>query len=160
MLNSRLSNFKRFNWNNYFVKNWYIVIISVLIGAFSHLFWDKFVHENGYLPEIFNLFGKNADFVDIEITEYKTLHQLSSVFGAIIVLYAIFQLPVTDKIRRPFYFKYWIYIALIILAVLATRLTIGIKNNDYYREIMVTLISGLLIAILLVSLFLRKDYYK
>jgi hypothetical protein len=158
VLNCRLSNFKRFNWNKYFRKNWHIIIISILIGAFSHLFWDKFVHENGYVPKLFNFFGKEADMYDIEMTEYKTLHVLSSVFGGIIVLFAIFQLPVSDRIRRPLYFKYWVYIAVIMAAVMALRIYTGLRLVDY-REVMINAISSLLIGILLTSLFLRRDYY-
>jgi Domain of unknown function (DUF4184) len=157
-LSSRLANFKRFNWIKYFFKNWHIVIISILIGAFSHLFWDKFVHENGYLPKLFNFFGKNGDMYDIEMTEYKTLHELSSAIGGIIVLYAIFQLPVTDRIKRPFYFKYWIYIAIIMAAVMALRFYTGLRLIDY-REVIISAISSLLIGILTTSLFLRRDYY-
>jgi Domain of unknown function (DUF4184) len=159
ILNSRLSNFKRFNWNAYFRKNWYIVIISLLVGAFSHLFWDRFVHENGYLPHIFNYFGKTADFVDIEITEYKTLHQLSSFAGGLIVLYALFQLPVTDRVRRPFYFKYWIYVLLIMTGILVLRFYNGFITTDYYREFTISLISAFFIALIAISLFLRKEYY-
>jgi hypothetical protein len=94
----------------------------------------------------------------MELTEYKTLHQLSSGIGALIVLYAIFQLPVTDRVRRPFYFRYWIYIALIMTAILVTRFYTGLRIVDY-REVIVTAISSLLIAIVVVSLFLRREYY-
>jgi hypothetical protein len=158
VLNSRLSNYKRFNWNQYFLKHWYLVIICIFIGAFSHLVWDQFVHENGYLPRLFNFFDKSIAAYDMELTEYKTLHQLSSGIGALIVLYAIFQLPVTDRVRRPFYFRYWIYIALIMTAILVTRFYTGLRIVDY-REVIVTAISSLLIAIVVVSLFLRREYY-
>ncbi len=52
ILHRRLSNFKRFNWNKYFRKNWHIVIISILVGAATHLLWDKFTHENGYVLKV------------------------------------------------------------------------------------------------------------
>jgi Domain of unknown function (DUF4184) len=158
ILNCRLSNFKRFNWNKYFTKNWHIVIISILIGAFSHLLWDKFVHENGYFPKLFNFFDKNLPLNDIEITEYKLLHQLSSVIGGIIVLYSIFLLPVTDRVKRPFYFKYWIYIALIIIAIMTTRFYTGLDFEDQ-RQVVINLISSFMIALLAVSLFQRREYY-
>ncbi len=158
VLNSRLSNFKRFNWNKYFLKKWHLVIISILIGAFSHLFWDQFVHENGYLPRLFNFFGKNANGYDIEITEYRTLHQLSSIIGGLIILYAIFQLPVTDRVKRPFYLKYWVYIALIMATIMALRFYTGLRLVDY-REVIISTISSFLIGLTVTSLFLRRYYY-
>lgn len=158
ILNCRLSNFKRFNWNKYFAKNWHIVIVSILIGAFTHLLWDKFVHENGYLPKLFNFFDKNVPLKDIELTEYKTLHQLSSIIGGIIVVYAIFLLPVTDRVRRPFYFKYWIYIALIMAAVMTIRFYTGLGIEDH-RQVVINLISSFMISLLAISIFQRREYY-
>ncbi len=54
-LQVRLADYKNLDWNNYFRKNWLIVIISILIGTFSHLLWDSFTHETVFL-------SKNAPF--------------------------------------------------------------------------------------------------
>ena len=50
-LRLRVSTFKQFDWNKYFQKNWLIVIISILIGPFSLIFWDGFTHQHAYFVE-------------------------------------------------------------------------------------------------------------
>ncbi len=47
-IKSKLIRFMQFNWNQYFIKNYFAVIISILIGAVSHIFWDSFTHFEGY----------------------------------------------------------------------------------------------------------------
>lgn len=50
---SRFFAFKAFDWNAYFIKNWWVVCISILIGTLSHLFWDSFTHHGGYFVNEF-----------------------------------------------------------------------------------------------------------
>ena len=158
-LHCRLSPYKRFKWNKYFLKYWYLVIPCIVFGAFTHLVWDKFVHENGYIPTLFNFFNKGATLGDIDIPEYKTLHFINSLVGGIIVIYAIMQLPVVDKIRRPFFYSYWICIAVIMLIVLAIRYYTGLDMSDD-REVVINLISGCLMGIIFMSIFNRRSYYR
>jgi hypothetical protein len=52
-LNNRLSGFIDFDWSSYFKVNFFIVIISCITGAFSHIFWDSFTHKTGYFVSSF-----------------------------------------------------------------------------------------------------------
>lgn len=38
-IQSRILVYAEFNWNNYFKRNWVVIIVSTLIGITSHLFW-------------------------------------------------------------------------------------------------------------------------
>lgn len=53
-LNQRFIKTEKFNWNKYFIKNWKIVILSIIIGTISHLFWDSFTHESGFFVKHFS----------------------------------------------------------------------------------------------------------
>ncbi len=159
VLHSRLSNFKRFSWNKYFQKNWLIVIISMLIGTFSHLVWDHFTHERGYVLQLYNFFNQDINDTVLPVPEYTTLQVISSIAGVLIVMVAILQLPVTDKIKRPFYFNYWIYAGIIMAVIMALRLYTGLRIRDTYNLI-INLISSLFIALIIISIFLRRQYYR
>ena len=50
-LKERFLIFDRFHWNQYFKKNYLVVVISILIGAASHVLWDGFTHHGGYFVE-------------------------------------------------------------------------------------------------------------
>lgn len=43
-LQNRLVSLKHLKWKHYFKENYLYVIISILIGAISHIFWDAFSH--------------------------------------------------------------------------------------------------------------------
>src|SRR5687768_5125244 len=46
---SRLTIYNAFDWRAYFKRHYVIVIISALIGSFSHIAWDSFTHEDGFV---------------------------------------------------------------------------------------------------------------
>src|SRR6476469_6066893 len=50
-LNIRFSSFANFNWNKYFRSNVIVVLISLIVGSASHLFWDSFTHAHEYFFE-------------------------------------------------------------------------------------------------------------
>ena len=157
-LNSRLSNFKRFSWNSYFKKNWLTIVLCLLVGAFSHLVWDHFTHERGYVLKLNNFLDKDVTDISLPVPKYSTFQKLSSVLGLSFVIYALFQMPVTDKIKRPFYYRYWINTGIIVLTIMGIRFISGLKFYNSY-EVLVNLISGIIIALTVTSLYLRNQYY-
>ena len=51
ILKSRFLAFRQFDWNDHFKRKWFVVAISILIGAASHIFWDSFTHDHGYFVQ-------------------------------------------------------------------------------------------------------------
>jgi hypothetical protein len=158
-LNSRLSNFKRFSWNRFFRNKWATVLICILAGAFSHLLWDHFTHERGYVLQLKNFLDQDVTEITLPVPKYSTIQMLSSVIGLAVVIYALFQLPVTDKIRRPLFFRYWLSISILMVLILSLRYFVGSKNINLY-EILINLISSLLISMIIISLLIRNQYYR
>ncbi|HBX61965.1 MAG TPA: DUF4184 domain-containing protein, partial [Flavobacteriaceae bacterium] len=46
-LKERFVQFLTFDWIDYFNKHWLIVVISIIIGAYSHLFFGCFYSRMG-----------------------------------------------------------------------------------------------------------------
>ena len=40
-LYNRLAPYKAFNWSKYFAKHFMVVILSAIVGVFSHIIWDS-----------------------------------------------------------------------------------------------------------------------
>lgn len=64
----RFARFKDFHWGNYCKEKWFLVIISILIGAFSHILWDSFTHKTGFFVQQFSflqesIFESNNSFI-------------------------------------------------------------------------------------------------
>ncbi len=145
----RLVVLKNINWIDYLKFNFGYVIISILIGAFSHIFWDGFTHESGY-------FAEKIPFLQNEIMEipfYKILQHLSSLIGMIFILIYIYKLPHKNKqITRSIY-KYWILVSIFILLFMLLRFSFGLKQIG---NIIVSLISTTILAITFTSLIFRN----
>lgn len=159
ILRSRLMGFTGFNWSVYFRRHWWLVILSILLGTFSHLVWDHFVHERGYALQ-FNSFLQEhiTDEPAFPVPQYNTVQLLSSLIGGVIILYALYQLPVTTPESKPFNFRFWTIIGFIMLVVMIIRLLTGLHYRNYYN-VVINSISSLFIALIIVSFYLRKKYY-
>ncbi len=146
----RLNDFTDFDWKKHFLKNWIVVLISLLIGIASHLFWDSFTHSNGYFVLHFPSLATEITIVDFPIPIYHMLQHGSSLIGAMIILYAIKLLPENKNVVPKPKMGYWIFSFMIMLLV------IGIGKffaQDYlmYGQLFITGISGGMIGLIVMS---------
>ena len=100
-LKSKFLNFSQFNWNEYFKRNWFVVIISILIGAASHIFWDSFTHDDGYFVKTIPRLSEAVKLFAVEIPILKILQHSSTLVGAFVIAFAIYKLPIykTEKVN-------------------------------------------------------------
>jgi hypothetical protein len=149
-LRIRLSVYIEFNWNNYFIKNPIQIIISLLIGSFSHILWDSFTHINGYFVEKISFLKYSIVINNISIPVYKILQHFSSIIGCLVIFLLIIKLPkfnVSNKIN----IWYWISICFIISIIFIIKIINGL-NYKLYGNIIVIFISSILVAIILVPI--------
>lgn len=154
-LKSRLSTFKQFKWNEYFEKNYIVVIISILIGTASHLFWDSFTHHHGFFVETIPALENTVGIFNLQIPYWKILQHLSSLVGGIIIAFAIFQLPKNKNIIRQSNLKYWSILIGLILAVIGLRFLNGL-DYKLYGHVIVTAISASLISLVMTPIIIKK----
>jgi hypothetical protein len=63
---------------------WALVIVSLIVGAFTHLFWDNFTHEHGWFVEALPFLQKNLlTFRHHSFQIYEGLQYASTVAGLI-----------------------------------------------------------------------------
>lgn len=155
-LKSRFLAFNDFNWNNYFKKNWFVVIVSIIIGTLSHIFWDSFTHDSGYFVQTIPSLKTSIDFLGIRLPIFKILQHGSTIIGALIIAYAIFKLPASKKIISRLNLKYWVLWIVLTLTIISLRLFSGL---DYrlYGQLIVTGISAGLISIILTSWLTKRN---
>jgi hypothetical protein len=147
-LKSRFLTFKQFNWNLQFKKNWFVVSISILIGAASHIFWDSFTHDNGYfiqkIPELQN----SVVFLDKQIPVLKILQHASTLIGALIITFTIYKMPTNEIETENINLKYWTILAFITFTIISIRLLSGLDFKQY-GNVIVTVISAGMISLIL-----------
>lgn len=68
-----------------------VVLFSILLGAFTHVFWDSFTHENTFITGTFSLFNITLFSVAGHgVIVSKVLQYFSSIVGtALVMLYTL-----------------------------------------------------------------------
>ena len=155
ILKSRLIKFNQFSWNNYFKSNWIVVIISVLIGVFLHLFWDSFTHENGYFVQIIPALTNTVNLFGTQIPILKILQHSSTLTGGFIIVVVLFKLTPNKIIFKKVNTKYWLVVTTITLIITFIRLLSGL-DFKLYGHVIVTMISALLISLTLTPILIRQ----
>lgn len=154
-LKSRFQVFRQFEWNRYFKSNWIIVIISVFIGAASHLFWDSFTHPDGYFVSRLPFLTQTIEFWGKQIPMLKILQHGSTILGGLFIAYIIYKLPKEYVSDQTISLKYWGIVCALVLIIIIARLCSGLDIRQY-GNLIVTGIAAGLIAVILTPLFIRK----
>jgi hypothetical protein len=155
VLKSRFTTFKQFDWNKHFKQNWLVVIISILIGAASHIFWDSFTHDNGYFIQTIPTLQKSVDFSGRQIPILKILQHSSTLLGGLVIAFAIYKLPKKKSENENINLKYWVILTGLTLTITSIRLLSGLDLIQY-GNVLVTAISAAMIS-LIVTPWLIKN---
>lgn len=143
----RFARFAGFDWNGYFARNKLVVVISFLIGIFSHILWDSFTHVSGFFAGHIPLLQSAV----MDIPVYKLLQHASTLLGFIFILLYIHKLTTLEhrKHHRPDirYWAVWANMALFILGVWYV-----LQPAFYVGHFIAAAISAVLLSLILVSL--------
>ena len=151
----RLEIFKACNWNDYFRHCYLIVIISVLVGAASHLLWDSFTHMNGYSVQIFSFLRETIKIAGHDIQFYKLLQHFSTLIGGLYIAFTFYKLPTNETSKQKTNLRYWFTSFAIVVLIVFIRLAFTTEKN-IIGQLLVTTISAILIALMILPTFTRK----
>ncbi|MEN2400440.1 DUF4184 family protein [Flavobacterium sp. MC2016-06] len=157
-LRERIQIFNEFNWNSYFKNNTVVVLISILIGISSHLFWDSFTHEHGYFINRIALLKETVTFINQKIPVFKIAQHLSTFIGGIIIVIALFKLPTNKTSNFPSNKKYWLVLTLMTFTIVSLRILCGL-NYNLYGHLIVTFISAILISLILTPVLIKSTTF-
>ncbi|MDT0687370.1 DUF4184 family protein [Autumnicola psychrophila] len=154
-IQSRLSTFKKLNWSRHFKTKRLVVVISILIGAASHILWDGLAHDNGYsaqtflkLPKIINVFGNQISF-------FKIFERSSTVLGIFLIAYTVYKLPTEKNKKIKIDLKYWGLLIGLTLVIILLKFLSGLEI-DQYKNVIVSIISAILLSLTLTPIILNQ----
>jgi hypothetical protein len=157
-MNRRLRRYSTFDWLPYFKMNWFIVILSILFGAASHIFWDAFTHNSGYFATHIQVLRTPVFFFGKDYPIYHMLQHISTGIGLIIVITVLMKLEKeeeSDPVQR-----YW-WITLIAFSILIFSVRIAYYNLEVkIGHVVVMAIAAVLFSLILSSLLVRRRYYS
>ena len=156
-LKSRFTTLKEFDWSSYFKLKWFVVTISILIGAASHIFWDGFTHENGYFVQSIPALQNSLDVWGREIQIFKILQHSSTILGILAIAFAIYKLPKNKTGNEKINLKYWAISAGLTLTIVLIKLIDGLEIRQF-GNVIITFISAGLISLSITPLLTKaKD---
>lgn len=156
ILKSRFSTFKQFEWNIYFKRNWFVVTISILIGAASHIFWDSFTHDHGYFVQAIPALRNSVELFGVQIPILKLLQHASTLIGGLVIAFAIYKLPTHKADNEMINLNYWAIVVGLALAIVAVRILSGLEIKQY-GNLLVTAISAALLSITIAPWFTKAN---
>lgn len=129
---------------------WFWLIVSCLIGIFSHLFWDSFTHKFGLFPNLLGFLHSKQHFLGFYTYTFVYLQFISSILGGLYIIYYVYQLPKHQSHQSANYYLFWI------TTILFTLLIIFIRNSQTIQQLIATGISASMISLFLSALLFRR----
>lgn len=147
-------------WGINSIKEFMTFSYSAVIGMASHVFWDSFTHKTGFFVKRVSLLRASIHISNHKIPVYKFLQHGSTLISIIIILTYLYKIRTIGKIIIPKIswkdkITYYFLILLIGILVVLYRMfcTLGGFRLNYFGVYIVSFISGLIIGIVLVSIF-------
>jgi len=157
-LKDRFSVYKKFDWSKYFLKNWAIVLVSLIIGALSHIVWDGVTHNTMFYVTQADL-STIMKIGTINLAGYKFLQLVSTIAGGLAVIISIFALRRIHQPKTKINYWYWINVAFITVFVFFVRFArfgFHFYYFKYHRAIGVCLIASIMVALIVTPLLLYQ----
>nr|WP_315170888.1 DUF4184 family protein [uncultured Flavobacterium sp.] len=148
---SRLDDLKKRDWMDYLRNNFIIVVLSIVIGAISHILWDGFTHQTGYFVTEFPFLLSKIYAIPL----YKILQHLSSCIGMATLFFYLYKMPSSNIIHDRVKKRYWVFVLFCISLIMAIRFCIGLSFVQY-GNVIVSLISSTIIGIAISSFWFKK----
>lgn len=160
-LHRRLAWLLPFDWIAYFRQYYGGVLLSIIVGAALHLFWDSFTHQNSllvrWLPGLNRIVWLGGS--GVPLLEVLTL--LSTVAGGLVIIWAIWQMPARRAGPPPTaaaLWHYWGMAALVALALLV-EWVLATKPDLLNVNVGIAAISTTLVGVLVASVYTRYRYH-
>ncbi len=155
-LKRRLSRYMDFKWAPYFKNHFFTVIICLLAGIASHLFWDAFTHPHGDFVKMIPFLRESATLFGYHIPNDRILQYISTVVGGVIVFYAVMKIPRAADYapsHHPVY--YWFFVIGTGIVAANIRILLGLHYWEYVT-VATSAASGFIAGAIIVPLFLGR----
>lgn len=149
---ARLQRYTTFDWNKKFTRSWFVIIISILIGISSHLFWDSFTHEHGFFVEHLKLLRSAVGPVAV----YNILQHASTLVGFTIITWSIMRLqPENIHKKGKQMIAFWSGIFTIASTITILKILL-IKDEGTIGNLVATVTASFLLALIVMTYYFKK----
>jgi hypothetical protein len=104
------------------LSTWLVILFSLLLGAWTHIFWDAFTHDDGWFVERMSFLQKSAFQTGSSTTHvYLLLQEVSTIVGFLIIatVYCRWLLRQGPSGTPSFMSEFWRYLFWGVIAVIS-----------------------------------------
>lgn len=148
----RLGRYASTNWLNYLVDHYVVVIFSILIGAASHIYWDAFTHETGFMVKQFPILQTEMTLGSFQIPMFKIFQHLSSVIGMLCIGLTLYYTPKFRTNQNAIASSFWSYSILLTVFFVGAKILYGMDFTQPANLIIHGISFGIL-SVLLVAIY-------
>ncbi len=153
----RFSPYMNFNWWQYFKQHFWVVMICLLVGISSHLFWDSFTHPDGYFVREIPVLRQSTYIMGNRMLYARVVQTISTIVGAAVILFAIMQMPASNKSVAPNSpIDYWLIIIGAGVAVSCIRVA-SYTYGLWVEATAIPFLSGIIAGSIIAPLFIPKN---
>jgi hypothetical protein len=155
IIKTRVQKFQTFDWNEYFLKYWATILISIVIGIYSHLIWDRFTHISEVFLSSITWGNKDDIFTKHPWLRYRLIQSFYSILGLTAEACFIWRMPASSNlIYKANTANYW-WVVFGLSSI--TYLLFNLQELLTIEEVLTTAIAAVCIGLVLTSLFFRKN---
>jgi hypothetical protein len=154
-LNRRFAKYNNVTDDKLSISGLAIIMVSVAIGALSHIFWDAFTHPAGYFVTAIPVLSTTVNLAGYHLYLYKVLQHGSTFLGITFIVITIWFLPKSNISQSSNLKLYWFIVLLIMAFTIGIRLLTGIGLREY-GNLIVTAMAGGILGILFASLIVDR----
>lgn len=151
----RVSRFDGLDWSLYFRQHYGGVLLSIIIGAAGHIFWDSFTHPNYLMMRLLPGMATLVSLGNRQVSLYEVSELVNSVLGGLITAWAIWRLPEQPVIRKPAPTALWSYWGLAALVAGGLLIQCALMGNTRWLNIGITTISASMIGVVVTSAYFQ-----
>ncbi|TXK46808.1 DUF4184 family protein [Pontibacter qinzhouensis] len=150
ILRSRLSRYKRFDWVVHFNRHYKSVVVSIILGALTHLLWDAFTHKHSFVADMVPLLKQKHVYWGFRMPVYLVLQLISSLVGLLYILFFMYRLPVSELPERRSFspWLYWLLVLCVMALAMAVRFWV---EMTHVMDFIFTTIAAFLLGIVIAS---------
>ncbi len=155
-LRKRFWNYRNLSENSISQGRVIIIVLCVLTGAASHLLWDSFTHESGWMVNHFSGVLKAPIVSKPAIPSFKILQHTSTFAGFIVIGYAIIKLPKAEVTGLGSNTVFWTKWFVLLSVIFSVRMVV---TKPFFHvqigNLIVSFISAALLALLAMCIIVR-----
>jgi len=153
-LDKKFANCLSFNFCAYMQRKWGIILVSTLIGIWSHLAWDNFASSDGWIYYLQpSFFEQTVTVGSLEYHVYRLIERIESLAGLGLLGWIILRKRSTklDLPSLPSRKKVFYWASLLLITGLISLLYVTIDSEEVIFAHMVVVITSAALASLIVT---------